>query len=113
MKELSFKVLEKKINYNDYTGFVYDDGTQVIYSGHKITEDSLQPFNKGNNIHICNMGELPKIKKQIEENLLAEFEPAAGVSDDGYEQMKKSFQDNKGEIACVKNDGATTYMLVW
>lgn len=113
MKQISFKELESKINYKDYTGFVYDDGTHVMYSGGEITEDALHSFYEGEAIHICNMGELPYIKELIAENLLAEFKPAASVSDDGYEQMKKDFRDNKGEIAYVEYNGATTYMLVW
>lgn len=112
MKTISFKEFEKKFSYNDYTAFVYDDGTQRMYSGCEINDDSIHAFEDGE-ISICNMCELPEIKQLMQDNLLAEFMPAPDVVDEGFQQMEKQFEDNIGEIAFVENNGTITYMLVW
>lgn len=113
MKTISFNDFRAKLSYNDYTAFVYDDGTQQMYSGGEISDDSIHSFEEGGDISICNMGELPGIKQVMQENLLEEFKPAENVSDDGYDQMKENFENNEGEIAFVSNMGTITYMLVW
>lgn len=113
MKIISFEDLRSKLSYNDYTAFVYNDGTQQMYSGGEINDDSIQSFEDGGQISICNMDELPDIKQLMQENLLSEFEPAENVADDGYDKMKEDFANNNGEIAFVDNEGTTTYMLVW
>lgn len=113
MKTISFEYFRNKLSYNDYTAFVYSDGTQQMYSGGEINDDSIQSFENGDEISICNMGELPDIKQLMQENLLAEFMPAPDVVDEGYQQLEKQFENNEGEIAFVDNNGTTTYMLVW
>ena len=113
MKNISFEDFRKKLSYNDYTAFVYNDGTQQMYSGGQINDDSIQSFEDGGQISICNMGELPDIKQLMQENLLAEFMPAPDVVDEGYQELEKQFEENQGEIAFVDNNGTTTYMLVW
>lgn len=113
MKTISFNDFRAKLNYNDYTAFVYYDGTQQMYSGGEISDDSIHSFEEGGDISICNMGELPDIKQVMQENLLEEFKPAGNVADDGYDQMKDNFKNNEGEIAFVENMGTITYMLVW
>lgn len=113
MNTISFEDLRSKLSYNDYTAFVYNDGTQQMYSGGEINDDSIQSFEDGGKISICNMGDLPDIKQLMQENLLAEFEPAENVADDGYDKMKEDFANNNGEIAFVDNKGTTTYMLIW
>lgn len=113
MKIISFDDFRNKLSYNDYTAFVYNDGTQQMYSGGEINDDSIQSFEDGGKISICNMSELPDIKELMQENLLAELEPAENVSDDGYDKMKENFANNNGDIAFVDNNGITTYMLIW
>lgn len=113
MKNINFKELEKKINYNDYTAFVYKDGTQTMYSGGEINEDTLSNFAKADTISICDMNELPDIKELMQANLLSEFKPAHNVSDDGYKSMIKDFEEGNGQIAMVENEKGITYMLVW
>lgn len=113
MKNISFEKLQDIVSYNDYTAFVYDDGAQVMYSGGEITDDSLSHFEESEDITICNMGELPRIKEIMQANLLAELEPADNVVDEGYEAMKADFANNKGDIAFCKCAGKTTYMLIW
>lgn len=97
----------------DYTAFVYDDGTQFMYSGGEMDMYSLWPFRKADTFSICNMCELPDIKQIMQDNLLAEFKPAHNVQDDGYDAMVKKFKNNDGEIAICTGDKNITYMLVW
>lgn len=113
MKNISFEDFRKKLSYNDYTAFVYNDGTQQMYSGGEINDDSILSFEDGGTISICNMGELTDIKQLMQENLLSEFEPAENVADDGYDKMKEDFDNNNGDIAFVDNNGTTTYILIW
>lgn len=113
MKAISFDDLRSKLSYGDYTAFVYNDGIQQMYSGGEINDDSIQSFDDGGKISICNMGELPDIKQLMQENLLLEFMSAPDVVDEGYNELEKQFENNEGEIAFVDNNGTTTYMLVW
>lgn len=55
MKTISFNDFRAKLSYNDYTAFVYDDGTQQMYSGGEISDDSIHSFEEGGDISICNM----------------------------------------------------------
>lgn len=113
MKHISIDDLLNKVSYNDYTAFVYNDGTQTMYSGGEISDDALHSFFESGDVCICNMGDLPKIKELMQENLLAEFMPASNVADEGYESMKDDFAHNRGEIAYCEYNGTTTYMLIW
>lgn len=113
MRNISYSALSRKIRLLDYTAFVYDDGTQVMYSGGKMDMYSLWPFRNAGTFSICNMCELPDIKQIMQDNLLAEFEPAYNVQDDGYDYMVKKFKENDGEIAICKDGKEITYMLVW
>ena len=113
MRNISYSALSRKIRELEYTAFVYDDGIQVIYSLEQMNMYSLWPFRKADVFTICNMCELPDIKQIMQDNLLAEFEPAYNVQDDGYDDMVKKFKENNGEIAICKDGKDTTYMLVW
>lgn len=113
MEKIAFDEMECMVSYNDYTGFVYDDGTQVMYSGGTISEDVMNTFRVADVILICNMGNLPAIKKILQDNLLAEFEPAEGVVDDGYNKMVAAFTNDEGWIVKVEDGSKTTYMLIF
>lgn len=113
MRNISYSALSRKIRLLDYTAFVYDDSTQVMFSGGEMDMYSLLPYRKADIFSICNMCELPDIKQIMQDNLLAEFEPAYNVQDDGYDDMVKKFNENNGEIAICKDGKTTIYMLVW
>lgn len=113
MKQITFNELEKNISYNDYTAFVYNDGTQTMYSGGEITEDSLSHFEETDDITLYRMEDIPEIKQIMQENLLAEFEPAEDVENEGYDMMVKQFANNEGQIAMCEYDNNRVYMLVW
>lgn len=113
MKHINIEELQKEVSYNDYTAFVYNDGIQTMYSGGEISDDTLHSFFESGEISLCNMGDLPDVKELMQENLLAEFEPAEGVVDDGYEEMKRNFVNNEGDIAFCQHEGTVTYMLIW
>lgn len=109
-----FLDLEHLVSYNDTTAFVYNDGTQTMCTTNEITEDSLHSFAETDGpIYICNMGDLPDIKKLMRDEILEVFRPADNVQDDNYEQMKENFNKNNGRIAYCEYEGTTTYMLVW
>ena len=44
MKKINFEELENAVSYDDYTAFVYNDGTQIMYSGGDINEDTMDVF---------------------------------------------------------------------
>jgi hypothetical protein len=112
MKIINFRELENMVNYNDYTAFVYNDGTQTMYSGGEINEDTLEPFYDTDKIETYDMNELQDIKELMKENLLAEFKPA-GVEDEGYDSMAADFANGRGKIAKCGLNGNIIYMLVW
>lgn len=113
MHTINFRELESMISYDDYTAFVYDDGTQIMYSGGDINEDTMDIFYKSEYVEMYDMNELPDIKGLMQENLLAEFEPAGGVKNDSYNSMAENFENGRCKIAKCISSGTTTYMLVW
>lgn len=111
---LTFDEFEHEISYGDTTAFVYFDGVQKMTDVSEITCDSVHSFAETTNrIHIANMNELPEIKELMRAELLSAFEPAKNVEDEGYDNMVKSFDENKGQIAWCTYNGVTTYMLIW
>jgi hypothetical protein len=112
MKIINFRELENMVNYNDYTAFVYNDGTQTMYSGGEINENTLDPFYGTNKIETYDMNELQDIKELMKENFLAEFKPA-GCEDEGYDSMVADFANGRGKIAKCELNGNIIYMLVW
>lgn len=113
MYTTNFRELESMVNYDDYTAFVYDDGTQTMYSGGDINEDTMDVFYQAEYVEMYDMNELPDIKGLMQENLLEEFRPAEGVEDDGYNSMVADFENGRGKIAKCISSRTTTYMLVW
>lgn len=113
MKKINFEELENAVSYDDYTAFAYNDGTQIMYSGGDINEDTMDVFYQAEYVEIYDMNELPVIKALMQENLLAEFKPAEGVEDDGYNSMVADFENGRGKIAKCVSDRTTIYMLVW
>jgi hypothetical protein len=113
MKTINFAELENMVNYNDYTAFVYNDGTQTMYSGGEISDDTLAPFYDADKIEVYGMNELLDIKELMQENFLAELEPAEGVDDEGYNSIATDFENGRGKIAKCELNGNIIYMLVW
>lgn len=113
MKKINFEELENAVNYDDYTAFVYDDGTQIMYSGGEINEEVMDVFYQAEDIEMYDMNEIPNIKELMQENLLEEFRPAEGVEDDGYDSMVADFGNSRGKIAKCISGRTTIYMLVW
>lgn len=113
MKKINFEELENAVNYDDYTAFVYDDGTQIMYSGGEINEETMDVFYQAEDIEMYDMSELPDVKELMQENILEEFEPAEGVVDDGYNSMVADFENGRGKIAKCISGRTTVYMLVW
>ena len=70
MRNISYSALSRKIRLLDYTAFVYDDSTQVMFSGGEMDMYSLLPYRKADIFSICNMCELPDIKQIMQDYYL-------------------------------------------
>lgn len=50
----------------------------------------------------------------MQDELLALFEPAKGVQDDGYDELRSGFDNNGYGVAyTVDDDDTTVYMLLY
>lgn len=101
------------VSYYDYTAFVVQDGTQTMYSGAEINGDTVQPFEDAEDISCYDMAELPEIAEIMRDNLLAEFRPAEGISDDGYDSMNEGFANGSAYICQAEIDDTITSILIW
>ena len=114
MERIKFEDLEKKFRYGDYTAFVYCDAArnEREYVGETINETNTIPFL--NNAFVVGMNEVPQIKKIMETCFLEEFEPASGISDDGYDEFVRRFNEKDGQIAVGYDGyGDVVFMLLW
>ena len=112
---INYAEFQELVNWNEYYAMVYDcPNNRYNYAGGEMFEELMDEVYKADAIWIEPMAEANEAAVEVmRDNMLAEFEPAAGVEDEGYEAMKRMFADNAGRIVTVNvRDNESLYILI-
>jgi hypothetical protein len=103
----------KNIEFGNATAFVYDSpNNRYIYSNGEITEDTFEDVTDETELEIVGINELPEVKEVMVDNFLPELEPAPGVEDDEYNEIKKRLETGDAKIGYYEVGDTTTYVLI-
>ena len=115
---INYTEFQQLVNWDEYYAMVYDcANNRYNYVGGEMSEELMDVIYKADNeggIWIEPMHEADERAVEVmRDNMLTEFEPAAGVEDEGYEAMKRMFADNAGRIVTINvRDNESLYILI-
>lgn len=111
---INYTEFENLINWDEYYAMVSDCQSGRQYAGGEMSEELMDEIYKADAISIEPMAEANEaVVEVMRDNMLAEFEPAPGVVDEGYEAMKRMFADNAGRIVTINvRDNESMYILI-
>jgi hypothetical protein len=113
---MKYKEFIKNVEFGSTTAFVYDSpNNRYVYSSGEITESTFENITDETEFEIVCINKLPEVKEVIVDNFLSELEPAQGVEDDGYNEVKKRLETGDAKIGYwSENDGNDDiYMLIF
>lgn len=114
-RQITYREFEGLINWDEYYAMVYDcPSNRYTYAGGEMSEELMDEAYKADAIWIEPMAEANEaVVEVMRDNMLAEFEPAAGVEDEGYETLKRMFADNAGRIVTINvRANESLYVLI-
>lgn len=112
---INYTEFQKLVNWNEYYSMVFDcKNNRYNYVGGEMSEELMDEIYNADAISIEPMAEANEaIVEVMRDNMLAEFEPATGTEDEGFETMKRMFADNTGRIVTVDvSDNESLYILI-
>lgn len=114
-RQITYREFEGLINWDEYYAMVYDcPNNRYNYAGGEMSEELMDEVYKADAIWIEPMAEANEAAVEVaRDNMLAEFEPAPGAEDEGYEAMRRMFADNTGRIVTINvRDSESLYILI-
>lgn len=111
---INYTEFQKLVNWDEYYAMVYDcPSNRYNYVGGEMSEELMDEIYKADAISIEPMAEADeRVVEVMRDNMLAEFEPAPGTVDEGYEMLKQMFANNAGRIITVDSDNGSLYILI-
>lgn len=111
---INYTEFQKLVNWDEYYAMVDCTNNRYNYAGGEMSEELMDEVYKADAILIEPMAEANEAAVEVmRDNMLAEFEPAAGVEDEGYETLKRMFADNAGRIVTINvRANESLYILI-
>ena len=101
--------------YGEYTAFVYDTpSNRYTYVGADVDDDLSGDLPDDFDYNIDNIGEFPRVKEVICNNFISELEPAYGVDDEYFNEIKSRIESGNAEVGWWYEDanGQPTYTYI-
>lgn len=118
---MTYKEFTKEITFGDFTAFVYDaPNNRYNYASDEITVDIFDNVTSDTEFHITGINSLPEVKEVIIDNFLSEIAPAAGIEDEGYDNIKANIEQGLAKVGYWEEETkygpdtitTTVYMLI-
>lgn len=96
---MTYQEFTKELTFGNFTAFVfYTLNNRYRYSSGEITDEIFDDVTSDTEFHVTGINIVPRIKKVIIDNFLGEIAPAAGVEDEGYNNIKADIEQGRAKV---------------
>ena len=96
---MTYQEFTEELTFGDYTAFVFDaPNNRYNYSSGEITDEIFDNVTSDTEFHVTGINSLPEVKEVIIDNFLSELAPAAGIEDEGYNNIKADIEQGWAKV---------------
>lgn len=96
---MKYQEFTEGLTFGNFTAFVFDaPNSRYNYSSGEITDEIFDNVTSGTEFYVTDINSLPEVKEVIIDNFLSEIAPAAGVEDEGYNNIKADIEQGLAKV---------------